>query len=99
MGFAVLQVQSQHRLILNFCVSAKHQRQGVGTALMQSIVRHSVDQQCFALRLEVPVVNTVAVGFYRQLGFSVVCRCKDFYLFGDRWVDAWCMHRRLNHDP
>ena len=61
--------------INNLIVHPDHRRQGVGRHLLQTAIEHWNDE----VFLEVRESNTGAQELYRQLGFEVVGRRKEYY--------------------
>jgi ribosomal-protein-alanine N-acetyltransferase len=65
--------------ILNFAVRPAARRQGEGRALVRQALQKFAQQQVSRVFLEVRESNTVAIAFYRGLGFESVGVRKDYY--------------------
>ena len=66
--------------LISLVVARKHRRQGVGTRLIDEVIRRSPG---ISLRLEVRVGNHGARRFYRTLAFREVERMESYYPDGE----------------
>ena len=65
--------------MMNIAVSSDYRRQGIGQALIESLVAHLLQKNVIALLLEVRVSNIPAVALYEKLGFEQVGRRRGYY--------------------
>ena len=65
--------------IMNIAVSSDYRRQGIGQALIKSLVAHLQQKNVIALLLEVRVSNIPAIALYEKLGFEQVGRRRGYY--------------------
>lgn len=77
--------------ITNVAVSPKRQREGIGTFLVNSMIRLADEQGCPVLHLEVRESNAVARRLYKRLGFAEDGLRKNYYT--DPAEDAVLMTR------
>lgn len=87
-GFGI--VRKGH--VVSIAVDAGHRRAGIGTALMEEVMRRmrqSGLKECF---LEVRVTNEPAVRLYEKLGFKIARRLPYYYSDG---VDGYLMSHSL----
>lgn len=65
--------------ITNIAVHPDHRRQGLGTAILRSLLRHAKDAKLDSVSLEVRASNVAAVNLYKEAGFVEMGRRKGFY--------------------
>ena len=65
--------------IMNLAVAPDYRQQGIGQALIKSLVTHLQQKNVIALLLEVRVSNTPAISFYEKMGFIQVGRRPKYY--------------------
>jgi ribosomal-protein-alanine N-acetyltransferase len=65
--------------ILNLAVAPEYARQGIGTALVRTLLEVFARQGVQQVFLEVRESNTGAQAFYHELGFEPVGRRKGYY--------------------
>jgi ribosomal-protein-alanine N-acetyltransferase len=95
LGYAACWTVLDQAELGNVAVAAEARGQGIGTALVEQVlrtVRARGATECF---LEVRVSNQGAQGVYRRLGFAAVGRRRDYYAAPKE--DALVM--RLDIDP
>lgn len=71
-------------------VHPNHRRQGLGTALLQSLLILAGDQGLERATLEVRQSNQAALGLYTQLGFRVAGQRRNYYSDGEDGLILWC---------
>lgn len=76
-GFGGVQTVLDEAYITNIAVKKEFRRQGVGEALLKSIINSCAD--CLFVTLEVRVSNSVAIKLYEKLGFASQGIRKNFY--------------------
>jgi ribosomal-protein-alanine N-acetyltransferase len=79
--------------ILNLAVDQDFRKRGVGTILMNEIVRELKKKECVFIFLEVRVSNNGAQAFYERFGFTAESRRKKYYAHPDE--DALLMMGRI----
>ncbi len=96
LGFAIARtMRSRGRAIFHIItidVAPAARRRGVGTLLMDWMIAKGRELRLEALRLEVAVDNTSALGFYQRLGFAEAGRIEGYYL---GTIDALVLEREL----
>ena len=65
--------------IATIAVHPNYRRAGVGTQLLQHILKSAVKERMFTVTLEVRESNSVAQAMYREFGFEVVGRRPRYY--------------------
>lgn len=65
--------------MMNLAVSPDYRQQGIGQALVNSLVHHLQENHVIALLLEVRVSNAPAIRLYEKLGFVQVGRRPKYY--------------------
>ena len=65
--------------MMNIAVSAAHRRQGIGEALIVSLVEQLKKRQSHCLSLEVRESNAAAIALYEKMGFHQVGRRPNYY--------------------
>lgn len=76
-GFGGVQTVLDEAYITNIAVKKEFRRQGVGDALLKSIINHCAD--CSFVTLEVRVSNSAAIKLYEKSGFVSQGIRKNFY--------------------
>jgi len=71
-GFVLARLVVGEAEILTIAVARDVQRQGVGRALMDAVLRHLYQERAETLFLEVDEANIAAQALYRRLGFQKV---------------------------
>lgn len=79
--------------VMTIGVDPDAQRRGLGSALLEALVRRARDLGAEAILLEVRVDNEPALALYRRHGFELLGRRRRYYQPGD--VDAFTMRLRL----
>ncbi len=78
-GFVLVRLAAGEAEILTIAVDKGERRNGVGTALIETVLRtlHQLRAQC--LFLEVDEKNNGAINLYKRLGFSLIARRPSYY--------------------
>ncbi|MEQ3707986.1 MAG: GNAT family N-acetyltransferase [Tateyamaria sp.] len=93
-GFALWRAIAGEAELLTIATHPDHQRQGIGTELMQQWMRTAQDSAGTAF-LEVAADNAPATRLYAQFGFEVVSRRAGYYKRDDHKVEALIMRAPL----
>lgn len=80
LGYLVFSVVLDEGNIDNIAVWQKARRQGIATALLETLHYFARQWGLAFLTLEVRPSNTGAVAFYRKMGYREVGRRKNYYL-------------------
>lgn len=91
-GYAALAVDGRHAHVDSITVAGTHRRQGVGRALMITLITGAERRGAASLRLEVAMSNAQARNLYRRLGFNLIGVRRRYY--GEE--DALIMELRLS---
>ncbi len=78
-GYAVYFICLDEIRIINLTIAVNQQGQGYGKKLLQYILNNEKSNARWAL-LDVRTNNFKAINLYTNLGFSILCRRKSFYL-------------------
>ncbi len=78
-GHAVLMSVFDEAHLLNLAISPNWQRQGLGAALLQTVLQEARSAQINMLYLEVRPSNSTAVRLYNRNGFEGFATRKDYY--------------------
>lgn len=90
-GFGVLGIKRKGHVV-SVAVLLKHQRKGIGYALMQEAMKAMVGYKAKECYLEVRTSNTAAVNLYKKMGFEIAQTMRNYYADGE---DAYVMNRKL----
>lgn len=90
LGFSGL-IKKGH--VVSIAVLPKHQRKGIGSALMQKAMENMARYKAKKCFLEVRVSNTPAIQMYKKLGFKIKRRLREYYMDGE---DAYEMEKDLS---
>lgn len=78
-AYSITRIAAGEAHILNICVPAERQAQGMGRYLLNFIIDVAKQRYCERVVLEVRVSNTGAIRLYEQRGFKVTGERKDYY--------------------
>ncbi len=92
-GYACATYLLHEAHILNLAVHHEFRRRGVGTMLMNHLLRELKKRGCVFVYLEVRASNSGAQAFYQQFGFTAVGRRKKYYAHPEE--DALLMMGRI----
>lgn len=76
--------------ILNIVVEPKYEKQGIGTKLINHIIKNK-DQNATKIMLEVREDNLKAINFYQKNNFKIISKRKKYY----QNIDALIMERNI----
>lgn len=65
--------------IFNIAVAPEIRKQGIGSRLIEKVLKLTAEKGCEICWLEVRESNRNALGFYQNLGFSIVGRRRKYY--------------------
>ena len=88
-GYGAVLQQLDEAHVTDLAVAAGWRRQGVGTALLEELVRRVRERGALAVTLEVRAGNTAAQELYRRRGFVVEGRRRGYYPDGEDALILW----------
>jgi ribosomal-protein-alanine N-acetyltransferase len=91
-GFMIYELHKSRLHILNFAVSSRYRRAGVGTQMISKLVGKLSTERRNRILLEVRETNLPAQLFFRSSGFRAVSVLRQFY--EDTPEDAYLMQFR-----
>ncbi len=65
--------------ITNIATHPSYRRQGYGKAIVEALIKHAKNEGLASISLEVRESNNAAITLYRDFGFKVEGKRKDFY--------------------
>jgi ribosomal-protein-alanine N-acetyltransferase len=92
-GYAIMSVAAAEGHILNLCIAARLQRQGLGQRLLDRLLELSNELQIERLFLEVRPSNTAAVNLYETNSFIHLGIRKGYYKAAEGREDALVLLR------
>ncbi|KAB2666155.1 ribosomal-protein-alanine N-acetyltransferase [Brucella tritici] len=98
-GFVLARLVAGEAEILTIAVARDVQRQGVGRALMDAVLRHLYQERAETLFLEVDEANVAAQALYRRLGFQKVGDRPAYYETANGRSAALILRRDLSRAP
>jgi ribosomal-protein-alanine N-acetyltransferase len=87
-GYAILSVAAAEAHILNLCVAASMQRQGLGRQLLDRLLQLAQTLEVERMFLEVRPSNAAAIHLYESAGFIRMGLRKDYYRASNGREDA-----------
>jgi [ribosomal protein S18]-alanine N-acetyltransferase len=91
-GFMIYELHKSRLHILNFAVSSRFRRSGVGAQMIRKLIGKLSTQRRSRILLEIRETNLAAQLFFRNCGFRAVSVLRDFY--EDTPEDAYLMQYR-----
>jgi [ribosomal protein S18]-alanine N-acetyltransferase len=92
-GFMIYELHKARLHILNFAVSSRYRRSGIGQQMVAKLVGKLSSQRRNRILLEIRETNLAAQLFFRASGFRAVSVLRDFY--EDTPEDAYLMQYRF----
>jgi [ribosomal protein S18]-alanine N-acetyltransferase len=92
-GFMIYELHKTRLHILNFAVSSRYRRSGVGAQMVSKLIGKLSTQRRNRILLEIRETNLSAQLFFRSCGFRAVSVLRDFY--EDTPEDAYLMQYRF----
>ena len=96
LGYGGMHCSHRECYVDNIAVFGHHRRKGVGTAIVEELIRESRRRKAEFLSLEVRPSNRAAVGLYTKLGFLEEGRRRNFY--NDPTEDALILTLRFGKE-
>ena len=79
-GFLIgVKINDQKTKILMISVLPKHQKQKIGTKLLNEFIKRTKKEKINTIELEVRTDNYKAIKFYEKHGFKIMLKRKEFY--------------------
>jgi ribosomal-protein-alanine N-acetyltransferase len=92
-GFVIgVKISSETARILMLTVAENHRREGIGSTLLNNLLKELSIQNIKYIELEVSTTNYQAIKFYQRHGFETINVRSNFYQNGE---DAYLMKRVL----
>ena len=92
-GFLIgIKINDQKTKILMLSVSPQHQKQKIGTKLLEEFIKRTQKEEINTIELEVRIDNHKAIKFYEKHGFRKIIKIKEFYQDNK---DAYTMQLRF----
>ncbi len=92
-GFFIFYTVMDEIHILDIAVARDVQSNGIGTMMLDYILKQYIDLGVKYFYLEVRVSNAVAINLYKKFGFKIFMLRKDYY--DDNKEDALCMMKEI----
>jgi len=90
-GFINYDILYERAELIYIAVLEEEQNQGIGSKLLQSMIKECENQQLENITLEVSIENAKAIQLYQKLGFKKVATRKKYY----QGVDGILMEKEL----
>lgn len=78
-GYAVANNILGEVYITNIAVKTEYRKRGIARALLDKLIKTSIEEKAKLLTLEVRISNSIAINFYEREGFVICGQRKDFY--------------------
>jgi [ribosomal protein S18]-alanine N-acetyltransferase len=77
-----IKINNQKTKILMLSVSPTHQKQKIGTKILEEFIKRTQKENIDTIELEVRTDNKKAINFYEKHGFKKIIKIKEFYQDG-----------------
>ena len=94
-GHGILQIAAGDCHILNLCIAAQAQGQGLGRKLLGHLIEVAIERRATICLLEVRPTNRAACALYQSAGFNEVGIRRAYYPRGKGREDAVILARNL----
>ncbi|MGQ9732732.1 MAG: ribosomal protein S18-alanine N-acetyltransferase [Candidatus Zipacnadales bacterium] len=91
-GYAGMWCVAHEAHIMNLAVAPHRRREGIGEALLLTLIQHALQAHSRQAYLECRPTNHAAIALYQKLGFETYGRRRHYYV--DTGEDALLMRRR-----
>ena len=92
-GFILATIsEAQTGRILMLAVYPYYERKGIGSSLIETVIKQCIHRNIKSIKLEVRTHNQKAMGFYLKRGFVINQTLLNYYKNGD---NAYLMYRYL----
>jgi len=88
-----------HRGDLGISVLKSEWGKGIGSMLMEKIIRFAAENDFDMIDLEVRSDNARAISLYERYGFRKICRYPAFFKIDGRYIDFDLMNLWVGKDP
>lgn len=97
-GYSILMWVLDEVHLLNLCIAASRQRQGLGRTVLRWLARDAHARGANGMMLEVRPSNAVALALYRSEAFDEIGLRRGYYPGGAFREDAMVLFRRLSDE-
>ena len=94
-GYCVVMIAAGEAHLLNLSIAAAQQRRGLGSELLEFVIRLAREHGAGTLYLEVRASNAAGRGLYACHGFAEIGMRRDYYPHAAGREDAVTMERKL----
>jgi ribosomal-protein-alanine N-acetyltransferase len=81
-GYCVASAKGRLAHLISVAVLRDQRRKGIGTGLLETLIRYLIEQHIEELWLEVKLSNQEAIALYTKLGFSRLSVVSNYYSDG-----------------
>jgi len=67
-----IEFEKDELYLSNICVNKNHRGKGVGSALLDHIIKQAKEKHCNSIVLDVKTENNIALNLYKKVGFDIV---------------------------
>jgi len=94
-GFVLFLCSADQAEIIEICVAPDKRSRGIATALLSAAENSLSERRIARLFLDVAEDNSTALSLYRNCGFDIVGRRKNYYIHPEGRKDALVMKKSL----
>jgi len=92
-GYTIGRPKNESAEIISLAIHPNWRQKGVGRNLTNFLINHLKESGFKEIFLHVRTRNQVAISFYKESGFNVLKKIKNYYQNGD---DAYLMKKKLD---
>jgi len=82
-GYGIGQIKGDWGEIISLAVKSNWREKGIGTFLAKFLINNFQKKGVNSVLLHVRKKNETAISFYQKLGFKILKKIKNYYLYGD----------------
>lgn len=86
-SLSVLPLRMSHRAELGISILKEYWGQGIGSAMMEQIIRFAEENNIEIIELQVRCDNSAAIRLYEKYGFRKLCTYPRFFKIGREYAD------------
>ena len=94
-GYLIARKTLDEYELLSLATDIKKRRRGIGTVLLEKLIKMAKQEKIQRILLEVSENNSAAICMYEKVGFKTISKRRNYYNEGKKFNDAYVMEKNL----